>query len=246
MSTRENLKKALTDLGNEVDDIIKAAKSVGTYDDFSLKYQSWYTQALSVVSTLAPDRIAEFKGYYEIDPKRKTFGSSTYVIQDYLREISVKKDYQEIHLWDIHDVLLLLITNQANILASLVTRIDGILANIQVQLLSEIQDAELTTAEKLKNTSLRAAGALAGVVLEDHLQRVADSRGVTISKRNPTIGDLNDPLKQAGIYDTTAWRKIQYLADIRNLCTHKKEREPVEEEITELIRGVNWLIKNIM
>jgi len=94
-------------------------------------------------------------------------------------------------------------------------------------------------AEKLKKVSPRAVGALVGVVLEDYLQRVATDRQVKIPKRNPTVSDLNDPLKQAEIYETVTWRKIQFLADLCNLCAYKKEREPTLEEVNELIVGVN-------
>ena len=39
--------------------------------DFHYAYQRWYTKALKVVTSLAPDRIAEFRGFYEADPKEK-------------------------------------------------------------------------------------------------------------------------------------------------------------------------------
>ena len=38
---------------------------------FQFDYQNWYTKALKVVTSLASDRLAEFRGYYESDPKRK-------------------------------------------------------------------------------------------------------------------------------------------------------------------------------
>jgi hypothetical protein len=128
--------------------------------------------------------------------------------------------------------------SQINILSSVISRIDSVLADIEGNLIADYQDAELATASQLKKTSLRAAGALAGVVLEGHLQRIAQTHGVKVRKAHPTIADLNAPLKQANIYDTPAWRRIQFLADIRNLCTHKKTREPQEQEIDDLIEGV--------
>jgi len=41
------------------------------------------------------------------------------------------------------------------------------------------------------------------------------------------------------------WRKIQYLADIRNLCAHKKNEEATEEQVSELIDGVNGIVKTV-
>jgi hypothetical protein len=81
------------------------------------------------------------------------------------------------------------------------SRIEGVLADVTGSLFAELQDAELHAAEKLKNISLRAAGALAGVVLERHLQRTAINHFIKLKKANPTISDLNDPLKQADVYD---------------------------------------------
>ena len=83
------------------------------------------------------------------------------------------------------------------------------------------------------------------MILEGHLQRVTQNHNITIRKKTPTIADLNDPLKNAGVYDNPTWRKIQLLADIRNLCSHKKSREPTDDEVVELISGVNWIIESI-
>jgi hypothetical protein len=95
------------------------------------------------------------------------------------------------------------------------------------------------------NVNRRAAGALAGVVLERHLQRVAANRQVKVAKKNPTIADLNDPLRSAGVYDVPTWRKIQHLADLRNLCSHQKDREPTADEVADLIAGVKSVVSNV-
>ncbi|MGI9165492.1 MAG: hypothetical protein ACR2G5_03750 [Pyrinomonadaceae bacterium] len=92
--------------------------------------------------------------------------------------------------------------------------------------------------------NLRAAGAVAGVVLEAHLQRIATNHSLRITKKEPTISDLNDPLKAAGVYDIPTWRKIQHLADLRNLCDHKKTREPTDSEVRDLI-AVAAIVKTV-
>ncbi len=121
----------------------------------------------------------------------------------------------------------------------------SVLSNIDGQLLSELQEAERETARQLLKVSVRAAGSLVGVVVESHLQKVVKAHGITMRKKHPTISDLNDPLKKEGVIDVPAWRKIAYLADIRNICSHKKDAEPTKEQVTELIDGANWLIKNV-
>jgi hypothetical protein len=116
---------------------------------------------------------------------------------------------------------------------------------LESALFADLKDAELATASALLKISPRAAGALAGAVLEAHLQRVADANQVQITKRTPTVNDLNEPLKQAGVYDMATWRKISYMADVRNPCSHKKGDDPRPEQVQELIEGVNWALKTI-
>jgi hypothetical protein len=135
--------------------------------------------------------------------------------------------------------------NQVLILRSIRDRIDSVLSNLEAALFADLKDAELATATVLLKVSPRAAGALAGVILEAHLQRVAISRGVAIARKSPTLSDLNEPLKQAGVYDMASWRKITFLADIRNLCSHKKGDDPKGEQVQELLEGVNWALKTI-
>ncbi len=116
--------------------------------------------------------------------------------------------------------------------------------NIQVELYSELQDAELSTARSLTRINARAAGSIAGVVLEEHLQKVCNNHGVKTAKKNPGIADLNNALKDERLYDIPTWRKISYLGDLRNICSHKKEDDPTKDQVAELIDGVDWTIKN--
>lgn len=65
------------------------------------------------------------------------------------------------------------------------------------------------------------------------------------TKKNLCLGDLNEILKNNIIYDLVLWRKIQHLSDIRNLCSHKKDREPTKAEVEELMTGVKMIIKTV-
>lgn len=210
---------------------------------FQYAYQRWYTKALKAVESLAPDRHAEFRNYYEVDPKRKTLGYGTYVIQDYLKGVAPNSfNYPD---FDSNNQVLTCFFNQLTILKAVEERIDSVLTNIEGELFGELQDSEIVVARQLAKISVRAAGALVGVVIEGHLQKVASAHGVKVAKKNPTIADLNDPLKAASVIDTPAWRKISFLADLRNLCSHKKNSEPTKEQVEELIHGAEWLTKNI-
>jgi len=210
---------------------------------FQYDYQRWYTKALEAVASLAPDRHTEFRLYYEVDPKRKSLGYGTYVIQDYLKGVAPGGyQYQN---FDTRAQVLTCFFNQLTILNSIEERVDSVLGNIEGELYAELQDSEVVVARQLAKVSLRAAGALVGVVIEGHLQKVAQAHGVKLAKKNPTIADLNDPLKAASVIETPAWRKISFLADLRNLCSHKKDVEPTKEQVEELIQGAEWLTKNV-
>ena len=215
----------------------------GKRELFQYEYQSWYTKAIRAVQHLAKDRLIEFRGYYEIDPKRKSLGYGTYVIQDYFKGVLPNK----IHHPEFDNIrqVAKAFFNQLTIFKSIIDRAESLIGNIEDELYSEIQDGEIAVAKQLIKVSPRAAGALMGVVIEGHLQKVAKHHDVKVAKKNPTISDLNDPLKNASVIDTPVWRKITYLADIRNLCSHKKEAEPTKEQVQELVDGADWLIKNV-
>ena len=107
-------------------------------------------------------------------------------------------------------------------------------------------DSELDAADDLfKKKHLRAAGTLAGVTIEAHLSRIAKNHQLSITKRDPTIGDLNETLKAGDILDIPIWRHIQRLADIRNLAAHAKDRDPTHDEIQDLLSGARRIISSV-
>jgi hypothetical protein len=87
MSKREAIHEELTTLYNEGAKLTIACQKKEE-EQFQYDYQRWYTKVLKVVASLALDRHAEFRSYYEIDPKRKSLGYGAYVIQDYLKGIA--------------------------------------------------------------------------------------------------------------------------------------------------------------
>ncbi|BCM26204.1 hypothetical protein [Methyloradius palustris] len=107
-------------------------------------------------------------------------------------------------------------------------------------------DSELDAArELLKHKFIRAAGAIAGVVLEKHLHEVCGAHNITLTKKNSTIADLNEALKNASVIETPQWRFHQHLADIRNLCDHNKKVEPSVDQVNDLIEGVSKVTKTV-
>lgn len=241
MRTVDEIKKHLESLLQEQDSLLTlvTGKDLEILK-FGSAYQLWYTKALKLVELLGPDRLAEFVSYYKSDPKRKSLTPDTFSIQDFVRAVGPANNK-----FDTHNVASIRVFNQFQILSALSSRIDSIFADVTGHFLAELQDSELQTASKLAKTSPRAAGAVAGVVLERHLQRVADNHQIPIAKKNPTVADLNDPLKAKDIYDLPTFRKIQFLADLRNLCVHQKKTEPTDAQVEELIAGVSAIVKSV-
>jgi len=258
MTTKDKIKQELNKLTSDADKVFelllnandKADEKNGqaharTFFLFSKTYQDWYSRALKIVALLGVERLDEFRNYYLADPKRKGQDVNNYSIQDFIKGIGPRNDVYGVPAFDGKTILALRFVAQRDILNSLSSRIDGVLSDVEGHLFAELQDEELRAAHGLISISPRAAGALAGVVLERHLQRAAQSHGVSIAKKHPTIADLNDPLKNAGVYELATWRKIQFFADLRNLCSHSKDKEPTKEQVKELISGVDWVVKNI-
>lgn len=62
----------------------------------------------------------------------------------------------------------------------------------------------------------RAAGAVAGVVLEKHMAQVRGNHAVPMRKRDPSILDLDDALMSAEVFDIPSWRNVQRLGELRS------------------------------
>jgi hypothetical protein len=204
-----------------------------------LAYQHFYTKALAALRVLAPDRYDEFVSLYE-DPKRKDLTGFTWGLRDFYKGITPPgsaKPELAAALW---------VFMQTHIILAVAERAPTVLADVRSALQAEVLDEDLDVARQLlKSKHVRASGAVAGVVLERHLASVATAHGVGSKKRSPTIADLNDPLRDGGVYDTVQWRFVQRLADIRNLAVHSKDREPSADEVRELIDGADKIVKTV-
>lgn len=211
---------------------------------FNLLYQSWYTRSSLFVKQILPDRYQEFVEQYSL-PRRKEMNYHTYTISDFLAGYTVKRGGLEI--FDTTSAVGPKFVNQLAILRSARGRIDSILADVKGVLQAQLFDSELDAASNLlKNGHIRAAGAIAGVVLEGHLQKVCADHGISFSKKGPpSISDYNEALKKDGVIDVPNWRHIQLLGDYRNYCCHPKERDPQETEAKDLIEGTRTIVSTV-
>ncbi|RKR54636.1 hypothetical protein C7387_2802 [Yokenella regensburgei] len=256
----EKLKKELDDLdimghqlyfsmAKECDQLnektIKNIQGAGwEFVNFRDEYQKWYTKAYRVISQIIPERLAEFETIYKGDPKRKDVTYMNYSVSDYLVGLQQTNGLGEVVRSPKDAIRKMEI--QYKILSSAKERFKSTLFDIKDIVQADIFDSELETAKELnKKGFIRAAGAVTGVVLEKHLAHVCSLHTLKSRKAHPSIAEFNQLLKDNDIIDTPAWRFIQHLGDIRNLCDHGKEREPTKEEVYELITGVDKITKTV-
>lgn len=207
-------------------------------------YQQWYSESYVFLKQVLPDRLADFVSHFERPKNRKEISSTNYVISDYLKGTYRNNWEGEEIAGPVHAIGEF--RQQLNILKAARNRFDSSLFDIKQVAQADLYNSEIQAAKDLaKNKFLRAAGMICGVVLEKHLHQACQNHGVSIKKKSPSISDFNDALKNSGVIDTQQWRKIQWLADIRNLSGHNKERERSSDEIDELIRSTDRLLKTM-
>lgn len=238
-----DFKAELERLHQQGTDLVPSLRTRKLSPCFEADYQRWYSQALPVVKSLGPDRLAEFKAYYEVDVRRKWLDHDTWTIQDYLTgNVPTSHSHCE---FDPRRETRRCLAHQLAILDSLKGRLDWRLADLEDELLVRVLAAELATARRALGVNVRAAGALAGVVQETYLKRLVRKHRVKLHKRLPRPRDLGDALKEAGVIDAQLWSQVSWLADVRDRCADESDLEPRPIQVRDLIDGTGWLIKNV-
>ena len=203
--------------------------------NFLENYQTWYVEALTTIQQVLPNRESDFIKLYKNSTNRKNIDLINYGIEDYLM------GFQKGSLFG---AAFPRFHQQLAILKSAKKIFESSLFDIKQLLQADLFDSELEAAKELnKKGFVHGSGAIAGVVLEGHLKEVCNNHKIKV--KNPTINDLNQLLKSNETIDTAQWRNIQRLGDLRNLCTHKKQADPTKEKVTELIEGVEKIIKTL-
>lgn len=233
-------KEARKAFGEDTD---KANEFIKKIPNFKSAYQSWYSEALAIIKQLLPERLNDFVRLYEKPKGRKDIGFENYRIEDALQGLRVTRSGEV--LADIKSAIPHM-DQQLAIVFSIKRRFESSLFDIKLLVQADLFDSELDAArELLKNKFGRAAGAIAGVVLEKHLAQVCDNHSIKITKKHPTIADFNEALKSSSVTDVPQWRFIQHLADIRNICDHNKSADPTAEQVNDLLDGVLKITKTL-
>lgn len=195
--------KIMKDQGISDDEIGKAIAEAGA---FGVNYQGWYSECIALLKQVLPDRLQEFKALYERPINRKEISYVSYVIADFLIGLQTSRGGEVVAD---SKAAIPKFQNQIAILTSARTRFSSSLYDIKQLVQADLFDSEIEAArELLRNKFLRAAGAIAGVVLEKHLRQVCTDHNIKITKKNPGISDLNDLLKSSNVIDIPQWRHV--------------------------------------
>lgn len=231
------------DLGMLSEEDKKIIKEGLELPNFFMEYESWYSEALRLIKQIIPERYDDFVNQYK-NEKRKDITYATYTISDYL--IGLKRGKGQSNIIVDTTAAIPKMHAQRAILAAAQRKFESSLFDIKEIVQSDIYDSELASARDLaKKGFARGGGTVAGVVLENHLSHVCSVHNLKTGKKSPTLADYNDLLKNNDIIDTSKWRFIQHLGDLRNLCSHKKDREPTIDDVLELVEGVEKTIKTV-
>ncbi|MFC1929935.1 hypothetical protein ACFLW6_03640 [Chloroflexota bacterium] len=170
--------------------------------NFQNEYEKWYSEALEVIKQILPSRYEDFKFLYR-DEKRKSkdIDYLTYTMSDYMIGLTTTRGWEKTVVVDTKAAIPKF-QQQVKILNFAERKFESSLFEIKQLLQADLFDSELDAArELLKNGYLRAAGAVAGVVLEKHLEQISNSHNIKIKRKNPSISDYNDTLKEAEVLD---------------------------------------------
>lgn len=209
---------------------------------FKSAYQPWYSEALAVVKVMMPLRYNDFVRLYEKPKNRKEITKDNYVIEDYLSDTVITAGFDKKVIAG-PETAIPAFEQQFQLIAATMTTLDSSLLDIRREVQAELLDAELEKAALLaKNKHNRAAGTLAGLTLEKHLEQVCARHQL---KARRTIADLNEALKKQALIDFPAYRQIGLLAELYQLCVTGKKREPEAAEVADLINGTDKVIKTV-
>ena len=214
---------------------------------FKQDYQAWYSESLALIRQVLPDRLADFKSYFECTRTRKDITFHNYMIRDYLQGLQITRGASlNSEILVDGSAAIPEFRQQLSIVKAARGTLESSLLNLTTILQADLFDSEIESAKALAKAGyFRAAGAVCGVIIEKHLKQICTNHGLKSKKRNPTISDFNQLLKDEDIISVPDWRFIQHLTDIRNVCDHAKGKEPSKQEIDGLLAGTTKVLKTI-
>jgi hypothetical protein len=224
-------------------------------DDFQAHYRellalqrstpspSWYDKALRVMTRLTAWRSQDTKDQAREGPSRTQSGAPETGRQTCMG-MTITPNGEMIP--SVHLTFLAHLAQQLRILSAVRDGLAYVLADLQGTLYGDVENHVLAAVHRLsQHGHHRAAGALAGVLLEIHLAHVAAKYRVTMGAKSPDITMLNAALKRGGIYDGEIWRSIQRLGALRDDWVDASRSDPTVDELTTFLHEVQTVRQRV-
>lgn len=194
---------------------------------FFSEYRKWYSLS---------------KGILEVNHDNESVREFVNIYNSILKECEGNyiSEGEQVRLMDI-------INHQLAIIESIPAYLEGRAYNLKLTIASTLMGDELKEARLLFEKGFtRAAGALAGVILERHLKLRFDDDNPRIKYgEKATLGTLIHKAEEANLYETSTIQKLQYLNTVRISCDHDKKNEPKENEVKDLIDQTDRFIHSM-
>lgn len=203
--------------------------------DVLRKYQRWYTVAYQFVRDNVPESADEFNALYYSGGSSAGCGVKDFIMFEKNPWTNNNSEIAEV-FWRAFEI-------QRSILLTVPDMIDIRQMNLRELISTDYIDREIDEADYLyKNGHHHAAGALAGVALEQQLKALCDKYSIEYQKKD-TIEPLAQKLYERGCIEVSQLKNIQHLASIRDKCSHASD--VTADEVKELIERLKKLIAKL-
>ena len=115
---------------------------------FKLEYQSWYSEALALIKQVLPDRLVDFRSYFEYPRVRKEITFQNYMIRDCLQGLHITVGHQERVVVN-QSAAIPEFEQQLNIVKAAKATLESSLIDLKSVLQADLFDSELDSARAL-------------------------------------------------------------------------------------------------
>ena len=232
---KRNISEKITDIVHDYE--LSGAKwKHHNYDqvfDTLRDYEQWYNSAYPLVQEYLPNREKDFKNAYKKTRKCLELDLE-YIESNEINGAGTLRSYI------VNGVEL-----QIALLQSIPERVKTERLKAKKSVSSNIVANEIQKAKELfDDDSIRASGVIAGVALERHLLTMCESSGRELDfDYMDGITSLAQKLSDKNEITNDEQRKLEYLAGIRNNCSHASEKEPNKREVERLLNQTSEFIR---
>ncbi len=204
-----------------------AAEWYNTTDDPHEFYHPWYYKSCALIKIFLPEKLPEFEMFYTDYIRSWLINSET--------DDSKGRRFKKFESG---------FKTQRRILSAIATNADHFIFNLETNFQYGVYKSAMDIAKEIQEEDSRIAGAIASVMLEVHLKKIAIKHGIE-DKENNSIADYNNFLKTKRVYDGILADQIKPCRKIRNKCIHTNQGDPSVGEVSTIIHIADRVIAEV-